>query len=193
MFRFFTVFMLLLFSNIAFAADKTLPRDITRLEDTFFNQQFKDESQPDRLDRLEYRAFGALQQGSDEERVKKLKSAALNYRSKRVQDLEQEFYPYYNQPTITTTSGWKGVFGNLNNYFNGGVPTGMSPQIYYPPNVLPQHYHPNSYYRSSNRFYNNRPRSIFNNGYSRYVKNNRGEWAYDNINTGSSTGITILD
>ena len=112
MFRFFTVFMLLLFSNIAFAADKTLPRDITRLEDTFFNQQFKDESQPDRLDRLEYRAFGALQQGSDEERVKKLKSAALNYRSKRVQDLEQEFYPYYNQPTITTTSGWKGVFGN---------------------------------------------------------------------------------
>lgn len=190
MIKLFTILSILMFCNISFAheiniADRTLPRDIRRLEDTFFNQQFKDEPQNERLERLEYRAFGALQNGTDEERVKKLKSAALNYRSLRNVELENEIYPTM-QPSFTTRSGWKGVFGSLGNYFNG-MPTGMTPQIYYPPN----HIYPNSYYRTTDIFSNPGP-SIYGNGFNQYFRNNRGEWRYDNRNMGGRTGITIL-
>ncbi|MCI1274314.1 MAG: hypothetical protein LKG27_07785 [Clostridiaceae bacterium] len=158
-------------------ANRTFIRDLNNLEDVFFNCRYKDETPSERLDRLEYRAYGAKQSGTDEERLSKLKKTARLYRSTRVTEMEREYSPYYyQQPIYSNGRGWRGFMGNLGNYFTG-VPTGFTPPIYN-----------NGFYNNS--FYNSP--DLYDGGNSKAYQTNYG-WGYHNTTGSTRSGITILD
>src|SRR5574344_229365 len=157
-------------------ASRTILRDLNRLEDTFFKTRYKEDTELERINRLEFRAYGAIQSGTEEERLNKLKKTALSYRSARVVDLENEYSPYYQQPIYQSGNGWHGFFGNMGNYFNG-VPTGFTPPIN------------SGYYNNS---YHNDGYDLYNNQSSKAYRTNYG-WGYKNNNATTHSGVTILD
>ena len=82
--------------------------DIGALESYTLNKNYKNESDLERLERLEMQAFGAIQSGDINQRYDNVRSAILSR----------------PQPTRTKNS----LFRTIGNFF-GGQPTGISPSF----------------------------------------------------------------
>lgn len=167
---------------ISTTSNKTVNRDLNKLEDLYFDTKYSKDEIGDRLERLEYRAFGAIQNGSDLDRISKLKRAASTYRNFKNYQMEQAYSPYYEQSIFRSGRGWRGLFNNWgNNYghYYPGYPTGITPPINY----------------GSPGFYNNSYCSspdLYGAGMSKGYRTNTG-WGNRYTTSGSKSGITILD
>lgn len=161
-------------------ADKTLTRDLGRLENLFFDSKYTKDSDSVRLERLEYRVFGSVQSGSATERVSKLKKASNAYKAMKYTQMGEAYSPYYEQSIFRSGNGWRGLFNNFGNFGNyySGYPTGITPPIYYG-----NGFRNNSYYTSPD---------LYNGGMSKGYRTNTG-WGNRYTTTGTRSGITILD
>lgn len=173
--------------QIVNVSDRTFGRDLNRLENMYFKSNYNNETNTQRLDRLEYRAYGAKQAGSDEERLSKLKKTALAYKSLQAVDFGNDYYnaPYYEAPVYSNGTGWKRFLGNFGTYFTG-VPTGFTPPIY-GNNGL---YNNNGFYNNS--YYNNNSPDLYDGGNTDYYRTNRG-YRYNNSNGGTHSSVTLID
>lgn len=108
---------------------------IGKLESQLLFQTYEYDNPKNRIERLEHKIFGASQQGSLEERLMVLQSAAKNYKafnpdsSRFTQNTPQ--YSGYQPPIFTGTMGssWRNtLMGNLKNQFTG-TPTGFTPAM----------------------------------------------------------------
>lgn len=107
---------------------------IRRLESQLLFQTFDYDNPKNRIERLEHKIFGASQQGSLEERLMVLQSAAKNYKAFNPDSRFMQNAPQYNSyqpPIFTGTFGgsWRNtLMGNLRNQFTG-TPTGFTPAM----------------------------------------------------------------
>lgn len=139
--------------------------DISALEEYSMNRKFVRESDIERLERLELQTFGAIQQGDINSRYENVRSAILSR-------------PQQNYKTS--------VLRNIGNYFAGQM-TGFTPPL-------------NSY-GSSNPYMmpmsgyttNNHPSSFGSNSFTQYSGPFRSGYRIDNLSTGSSAGVRIID
>lgn len=106
--------------------------DLGRLENKIFNQSYNYNSPLERVERLEYKLFGAKQEGSFDERMELLHNAARNYKSYSYNGNYDTYTPRsYTPPIFTgsTGSSWKNMlWGNLRNQLTG-TPTGFTPAM----------------------------------------------------------------
>ena len=159
---------------------------IQRLERKLFDETYENETFDERLQRLETKLFGTIQDGSLDQRYLTLRSAAKSYKA---------YNPYYYNPyyannmyyknynnqyrppifTGATGSSWKATA--LNNFRNQfiGTPTGITPAM--DPAYM-------DWFEAE--------RAMMGDGERRYSRTNRG---YSNNNTerGAKTGVTIID
>lgn len=154
------------------------------MEDKIFNQTFEYDLTKNRVERLEQKVFGAIQNGTLEERFDVLKNAIKNYKAYNPQSgVSQSMYDnrynqyQYRSPIFTGTAGssWKSMLlGNFRNKFIG-TPTGFTPAM--DPAYM-------DYFEAE--------RAMMGNGDSIDYKTNHGYYR-SNINRGTGMGVTILD
>lgn len=151
---------------------------LENMERQIFKQTFEYDLAKNRIERLEQKVFGAIQNGTLEERFIVLKSAVKNYKAFNPGGyVPQSAYNQYRPPIFTGTAGssWKSMLlGNFRNQF-AGMPTGFTPAM--DPAYM-------DYFEAE--------RAMMGNGDSAYQRTNRG-YNYSNVNRGTKTGVTILD
>lgn len=150
---------------------------IDKLENQIMLQTYEYDSAKNRIERLEQRLFGAVQEGDLAERFETLKVAAKNYKSFKpnIQNCYEQ--NNYRPPVFTGSSGssWKNtLWGNFKNQFVG-MPTGITPAM--DPAYM-------DYFEAE--------RAMVGNGEEVGIQTNRGYY-YSNRNRGTGTGVTILD
>jgi len=153
-----------------------------QLERKLFFQKYENEPYDIRVQRLENKLFGATQQGSLDDRYLTLRSAIKNYKIYNpYSNMQNHSYNSYNnsyqKPLFTGASGssWKDmVWGNFRNQFIG-TPTGMTPAM--DPAYM-------DWFEAD--------RYSAGNGEHHYTRTNRG-YNYNSTDTGSKSGVTILD
>lgn len=164
-------------------ADETLVAGqfsgLENMERQIFNQTFEYDLAKNRIERLEQKIFGAMQNGTLEERFIVLKSAVKNYKAFNADGYapQSAYSNQYRPPVFTGTMGsnWKStLLGNFRNQF-AGMPTGFTPAM--DPAYM-------DYFEAE--------RAMMGNGDSFYQKTNQG-YRYSNVNRGAQTGVTILD
>lgn len=168
--------------TISTSASKTIVRDLNRLEDLFFDIKYPKDEIIERIERLEYRVFGALQEGDESERVSRLKKAAVAFRNLKNSQMAQTYSPYYEQSIFRSGRGWRGLFNNWGNNFGNyysGYPTGVTPPVYYGNNGI----YNNSYCTSPD---------LYGAGMSKGYRTNTG-WGNRYTTSGAKSGVTILD
>lgn len=155
-------------------------RELSNMEQNMFGRSFTNETQAQRVSRLEREIFGMNQPGDLNSRFDNLRAGYRGYRHPaQCQTSSYQkpnyIYPpnYYQTPIIQSGGGLRGFFNNLGNFMMGGTPTGLSPQI------NPSYGFDDDFYTSSS-------------GYSKGFTSNRG-YGYHNTNTGGGVGVTILD
>lgn len=151
---------------------------LENMEKQIFNQTFEYDLAKNRIERLEQKVFGAMQNGTLEERFVVLKSAVKNYKAFNPEGyVPQSAYNQYRPPVFTGTAGsnWKSMLlGNFRNQF-AGMPTGFTPAM--DPAYM-------DYFEAE--------RAMMGSGDNSYWKTNNG-YHYSNVNRGAQTGVTILD
>lgn len=163
-------------------ADETLVAGqfsgLENMERQIFNQTFEYDLAKNRIERLEQKVFGAMQNGTLEERFIVLKSAVKNYKAYNPEGyVPQSAYNQYRPPIFTGTAGssWKSMLlGNFRNQF-AGMPTGFTPAM--DPAYM-------DYFEAE--------RAMMGNGESVDYRTNHG-YHRSNVNRGSGVGVTILD
>lgn len=154
---------------------------IRKLESQLLFQTFDYDNPKNRIERLEHKIFGASQQGSLEERLMVLQSAAKNYKAfnpdsnRYSQNVPQ--YSGYQPPIFTGTLGssWRNtLMGNLRNQFTG-TPTGFTPAM--DPAYM-------DWFEAE--------RALGKSGQDIDYRTNTGYYK-SNTNSGSGMGVTILD
>ena len=152
---------------------------LENMERHIFNQTFEYDATKNRIERLEQKVFGAIQNGSLEERFMVLKSAVKSYKAYNADKYapQSTYSNQYRPPIFTGTAGssWKSMLlGNFRNQFVG-MPTGFTPAM--DPAYM-------DYFEAE--------RAMMGNGESvDYRTNNR--YYRSNVNRSSGAGVTILD
>ncbi len=151
---------------------------LKNMEKQVFNQTFEYDLAKNRVERLEQKVFGAIQNGTMEERFDVLKNAVKNYKAYNPEGyIPQSAHNQYRPPVFTGTAGssWKSMLlGNFRNQFTG-TPTGFTPAM--DPAYM-------DYFEAE--------RAMMGSGESVDYKTNHGYYR-SNINRGSGMGVTILD
>ena len=145
--------------------------DISALEKYALNKTYKRDSDLQRLQRLEMTTFGSIQSGDLDSRYDRVSNAILsrpkqNYKTSLLRNLGNYLS---GQMTGYTPS----LLDNRNSYYGSNY----TPNYY--PNTFSQNSYPSSYDNGKIVEYGSGP---FNTGYR-----------INNFQTGSSSGITILD
>lgn len=148
------------------------------IEKQVFGQSYEFDNLRIRIERLEQKIFGTIQNGSLEDRFLVLKSAVKNYKAfDPYGQKKYNAYDSYQAPIFSGASGagWKNtLLGNFKNQFIGG-PTGFTPAMdpaymdYFEAEREMMKSGQSSSYRTRNGYYNS------------------------NVNRGVGTGVTILD
>lgn len=148
------------------------------MEKQIFSQTFEYDLVKNRIERLEQKVFGAMQNGTLEERFIVLKSAVKNYKAYNPNGyVPQSAYNQYRPPVFTGTAGssWKNMLlGNFRNQF-AGMPTGFTPAM--DPAYM-------DYFEAE--------RAMMDSGQSVDYRTNHG-YHRSNVSRGAQTGVTILD
>ncbi len=152
---------------------------LDNMERQIFNNTFGFDSPKIRIERLEQKVFGAMQNGTLEERFIVLKSAVKNYKAFNAQGYAPQYADtnQYRPPIFTGTAGssWKSMLlGNFRNQF-AGMPTGFTPAM--DPAYM-------DYFEAE--------RAMMGSGESVDYRTNHG-YHRSNVNRGSGVGVTILD
>jgi len=151
---------------------------LENMERQIFNQTFEYDLAKNRIERLEQKIFGAIQNGTLEERFLVLKSASKNYKAFNPEGyVPQSAYNQYRPPIFTGTAGssWKSMLlGNFRNQF-AGMPTGFTPAM--DPAYM-------DYFEAE--------RAMMGSGQSTDYRTNHG-YHRSNVSRGAQTGVTILD
>lgn len=150
---------------------------IEKLEKQIMLQTYEYDSAKNRIERLEQRLFGAVQEGDLASRFETLKIASRNYNSFSSNTSNYSAQNSYRPPIFTGMSGsnWKNtLWRNFKNQFIG-MPTGITPAM--DPAYM-------DYFEAE--------RAMAGNGEEVGVQTNRGYY-YSNRNRGTGTGVTILD
>ena len=149
------------------------------LEKNIFQETYEYEIPQTRIERLETKIFGALQQGSMEDRYILLKNASKNYKAYNLEN--NRIYDQYRPPIFTGSSGgnWKSLLlGNFKNQFSG-YPTGLTPSL--KPGMDPAYM---DYFEAE--------RALSKNGYYNDYRTPRG-YQTTRTDRGSRSSVTILD
>lgn len=150
---------------------------LTKMETKVFGQNFPQNNQQKRIERLEQKIFGAVQSGDMDSRYEALK-IAMNTYNKNIANGNYQMN-YNNAPQ----KGWRGVTNALGGNFMGGTMTGFTPPI-------------TPYYGNNMGAYGN-PFAGLGSGFYRGYGSNNGLGGYRYMdqysNYGSGTGVTILD
>lgn len=152
---------------------------LERLEKKVLGQSFEYDLTKNRIERLEQKMFGTVQNGDLSERLTVLKSASKNYMSFNP-DMEYELphsYNGYRPPIITGSTGTslkRNLLGNLKNQIMG-MPTGFTPAM--DPAYM-------DYFEAE--------RAMMNSDNGAIYGSNHG-WGYSNTQRGAGTGVRILD
>ncbi len=150
---------------------------IEKLENQIMLQTYEYDSAKNRIERLEQRLFGAVQEGDLAERFETLKLASKNFKAYNPKLQNYSSQNSYRPPVFTGGSGggWKNtLLGNFKNQF-AGMPTGITPAM--DPAYM-------DYFEAE--------RAMMGNGEGTALQTNRGYY-YSNRNRGAGTGVTILD
>ena len=179
---------------------------LSGMEAKILRKKYEQNTDENRIERLEEQIFGAVQSGELSSRFETLKTASKNYNQN--QNLSQ-YAPAYNQnPVANGQRGWKGIVGNLGSMLmGGGMMTGFTPSID-PFNTSNSAYNNNgNNYNSNggnggNGLYSNGYNGGMNNfasmgspnGYGQYngYRSNRG-YSDSFNNYGAGSRVTILD
>lgn len=144
--------------------------NLVRLEKRVFNRTFDNDTELSRVSRLEEKILGAIQQGDLEDRMDTLNRISQKKDNYAVNNVQPSYGTCYGGYMPYGSSGWKGALNTLGLMF-GGCPTGLSPQV--------------GQYNADNF-------GLTDGGDSNGFVGNRG-YGYSNRQTGSGTGVTILD
>ncbi len=152
---------------------------LENMEKHIFNQTFEYDLVKNRIERLEQKVFGAMQNGTLEERFVVLKSAVKNYKAYNAEGYapHSAYDNQYRPPVFTGTMGsnWKSMLlGNFRNQFVG-TPTGFTPAM--DPAYM-------DYFEAE--------RAMMGSGQSVDYRTNHG-YHRSNVSRGAQTGVTILD
>lgn len=153
---------------------------LDRLERRVFNSTYSNDTDENRIGRLERKLFGAEQTGSINDRYITLRSAIRNY--KGYSPYGDNYYdgrtycgsyPSYQPPLFTYGQGssWRRTMWNNFRNFAGGVPTGITPAM--DPAYM-------DWFEADRALK------------KQYYQDNHG-YRYSNTNTGSGMGVNIID
>lgn len=160
-----------LFVNYNSEMKQVSQKDLSKLEKKVFKRTYDNDSDIERVSRLEENVLGAIQQGNIDNRVEKLNDivAGKQFRA----PVEAPYGTCYGgyMPQMQNTTGWRGALSSFGSLFNGGYPTGYTPQI--------------APYDSFNF-------GMEDSGDSQMYMDNYG-YMYHNSRTGTGTGVHILD
>ena len=149
--------------------------NLNSLEKQVFGETFNNDSETNRLERLEQKMLGAVQKGSLDERLLVLKSASKSYKMFAQNPYEND--SQYRPPIFTGTMGgnWRNtMFNNLRNQLTG-TPTGFTPAM--DPAYM-------DYFEAE--------RAMLDNGQEIDCQSNTGYYR-QKTGRGASTGVTLLD
>ena len=149
---------------------------ISKLEKQVFQETFEGDSPQVRIERLEQKIFGAVQNGDLQERFYVLQSAVKTYKTFNQSPQYAQNYSY-RPPVFTGSSGssWRNtLWGNIKNQF-AGMPTGFTPAM--DPAYM-------DWFEAE--------RAMMGDGESVDYRTNHGFYR-SNVNRGSGVGVTILD
>lgn len=152
---------------------------LDNMERQIFNNTFGFDAPKIRIERLEQKVFGAIQNGTLEERFIVLKSAVKNYKAFNADGYvpQSAYSNQYRPPMFTGTAGgsWKNMLlGNFRNQFVG-TPTGFTPAM--DPAYM-------DYFEAE--------RAMMGSGQSTDYRTNFG-YHRSNVDRGTGMGVTILD
>ncbi len=155
---------------------------LEKMEKKILLQTYEYDTPKNRIERLEQKFFGAVQNGDLNERFSTLKSVSKNYKAYNPDAMYSaskgyDTYNGYRPPIFTGSmgSGWQNtLWGNFKNQFIG-LPTGMTPAM--DPAYM-------DYFEAE--------RAMMGNGQEVDYRSNTGYYR-SKTNRGVGTGVTILD
>lgn len=155
---------------------------LDKMEKKLLLQTYEYDSAKNRIERLEQKLFGAVQNGDLNQRFYTLKSVAKNYKAfdpnaMYATNQEYDTYSGYRPPIFTGSmgSGWQNtLWSNFKNQFIG-MPTGMTPAM--DPAYM-------DYFEAE--------RALMGSGQDVDIRTNTG-YHKSHTNRSSGAGVTILD